>query len=47
MMAHCDCFLPRNTSLQMTKHFMRFNLSWLAYLIYAVVWVAVIAPIFD
>jgi hypothetical protein len=47
MMAHNDRSLHRNISLHVTKPFMRFNLSWLAYLIYAVVWVAVIAPIFD
>jgi DHHC palmitoyltransferase len=27
--------------------FMRFNLSWLAYLLYAIVWVSILAPILD
>lgn len=28
------------------KHFIRFNLSWLAYLIYAIVWVTFLGPLF-
>lgn len=27
------------------KHFVRFNLSWLAYLMYAIVWVSIVAPL--
>lgn len=29
------------------KPFMRFNLSWLSYLLYAVIWVSIIAPIIE
>ena len=41
---HVDCSVYH---VSWNQPFMRFNLSWLAYILYAVVWVSVIAPIFD
>jgi len=29
------------------KPFMRFNLSWLTYLVYAIIWVTILAPIIE
>jgi len=42
-----DLFIMFLDSAGNFKPFMRFNLSWLTYLVYAIIWVTILAPIIE